>query len=307
MAKASPIGSIDAVAGPSRGTIRPGGSLLSGGGESPDIAGAAPWLAKRSSGPEEVDRMQTSSTLPDPAPLAGGRALFLDLDGTLAPIAPRPQDVRLNDDQRDILRRLAARLGGRLAILSGRSISDVDRILGGAVIAVAGVHGLERRGADGRLTRAEPGAGLAAARSVLQAFVRDHPALLLEDKGLGLGLHFRAAPTLGAEARRLAERLAQSHDLTLQPGDKVIELRTRGPNKGDALRAFMAEPPFAGAVPVFVGDDLTDEDAFDAARRLRGAGVLVGLGRPTMADSRLADVKAVFTWIEASMTGSVAA
>ena len=251
--------------------------------------------------------MQTSSALPAPPPLSAAVALFLDLDGTLAPIAARPQDVSLDEAHRALLRRLSEHLGGRLAILSGRGIADIDRILGGTIIPVAGVHGLERRGADGRVHRAEPSPGLAAARSVLRAFVQEQPALLLEDKGLSLGLHYRAAPHLGAQSRGLAERLALAHDLALQPGDMVVELRTPGANKGDALTAFMAEPPFAGAQPVFVGDDLTDEDGFTAARASGGTGVLVGPGRATSADSRLADVGAVFAWIEASMTGSVTA
>ena len=264
-------------------------------------------LARPSVGSEIAVGMQTTTSLAAPAPLVRTAALFLDLDGTLAPIAPRPQDVQLANDQQLVLRRLSRHLDGRLAILSGRAIADVDRILGGVLVPVAGVHGLERRGADGRVQRTEPGAGLAAARSVLQAFVHEHKALLLEDKGLSLGLHYRAAPELGAEARRLADRLALAHDLALQPGDKVFELRTPGANKGDALKAFMVEPPFAGAVPVFVGDDLTDEDAFDAARVLGGTGVLVGPARQTSAENRLADVAAVFAWIEASMSGSATA
>jgi len=253
------------------------------------------------------DGMQSQPALPAPAPLGPGVALFLDLDGTLAPIAPRPQDVRLDDDHRGVLRRLARHLDGRLAILSGRTLADIDRILGGAVVPAAGVHGLERRGEDGRVHRAAPSPGLAAARSVLKAFVEENPILLLEDKGLSLGLHYRAAPQLGASSRALAERLAQAHGLALQPGDMLMELRTPGANKGDALRAFMAEAPFAGAAAVFVGDDLTDEDGFCAARVLGGTGVLVGPGRETAAGSRLADVRAVFAWLEASMTGTVTA
>ena len=251
--------------------------------------------------------MQSSSALPSPPPRSPAFALFHDLDGTLAPIAPRPQDVCLDDAQRELLRRLSQHLGGRLAILSGRTIADIDRILGGVIVPVAGVHGLERRSADGRIQRAEPGPGLSAARSVIRAYVESRPELLMEDKGLSLGLHYRAAPQLGAENRNLADRLAQAHDLTLQPGDMVVELRTPGADKGDALAAFMVEPPFVGAAPMFMGDDITDEDGFVAARDLGGAGVLVGPGRPTSAQSRLADVAAVFAWIEASMTGTAAA
>ena len=248
--------------------------------------------------------MQSQPALPAPDLLDQRAALFLDLDGTLAPIAPRPQDVRLDEAHRAVLRRLARHLEGRLAILSGRTLADIDRILGGAVAPAAGVHGLERRGEDGRVQRAAPSPGLTAARSVLKAYVAENPALLLEDKGLSLGLHYRAAPQLGATSRALAERLAKAHDLALQPGDMLVELRTPGPNKGDALRAFMAEAPFTGAAAVFVGDDLTDEEGFCAARGLGGKGVLVGPGRDTSATSRLADVGAVFAWIEASMTGT---
>ena len=258
-------------------------------------------------GRDRKDGMQTSTTLPAPEPLKAGLAVFLDLDGTLAPIAARPRDVCLDEAHRALLRSLSRRLGGRMAILSGRTIADVDRILGGAIVPVAGVHGLERRAADGGVQRAEPGAGLAAARSVLRAYVAQNPDLLLEDKGLSLGLHFRAAPRLRAQCQNLADRLAAAHDLALQPGDMVIELRTRGPQKGDALAAFMAEPPFADGEPTFVGDDLTDEDAFVTVHALGGTGVLVGPARPTAATRGLADVEAVFAWLETSITGNVSA
>ena len=251
--------------------------------------------------------MQTSSTRPVPGPLDPALALFLDLDGTLAPIAPRPQDVYLDEGHRALLQRLSQHLGGRLAILSGRTIVDVDRILGGVIVPVAGVHGLERRTAGGVIHQTDPSPGLAAARSVLRAYVAEQPKLILEDKGLSLALHYRGAPERGSESRNLADRLAQAHGLALQPGDMVVELRTPGPHKGDALAAFMAEPPFACAVPTFVGDDRTDEDGFITARALGGSGVLVGPDRPTAASRRLADVGAVFAWIEASMTGNVTA
>jgi trehalose-phosphatase len=210
---------------------------------------------------------------------ADGDALFLDLDGTLAPIAPRPEDVRPDAALTRRLRALVERLDGRLAVVSGRSIADVDRILEGAVEAVAGVHGLERRSRAG-VTRAVPPPGLALALSELESFVVKRDRLHIENKTLGLTIHYRQAPDMAADVRALALRLAATHGLDPQFGDMVAELKTPGADKGAAVRAFMAEPPFAGARPVFVGDDLTDEHGFAAAVALGGHGVLVGLLPP---------------------------
>jgi trehalose 6-phosphate phosphatase len=226
-------------------------------------------------------------------------ALFLDFDGTLAPLAPRPEDVRKDDELNRLLVRLAGKLHGRLAVVSGRTVTDVDRLLGGAAPAVAGVHGLERRSVDGRIARAAPPPGLEPAREALAAFCSARPGLLLEDKGLGVALHYRQAPDCAGAARSLAARLADEHGLAFQPGDMVAELRAPGADKGAAVRAFMSEPPFAGAVPVFVGDDLTDEHGFEAAVALGGRGVLVGPPRQSAARERLEDVPAVRAWIEA--------
>ena len=234
-------------------------------------------------------------------PLDADRAaVFLDLDGTLAPFAPRPEDVRPDPELTGLLRRAGERLGGRLAVVSGRTVADVDRILEGAVPAVAGVHGLERRTAAG-LTRAEPPAGLALAHRALQAFAADRPGLLVEDKGLAVTLHYRLAPAMAEEARRLALTLAAEHGLERQFGDMVAELKTPGADKGASVRAFMAEPPFARAQPIFVGDDLTDEDGFAAAQALGGYGVLVAATRETAARHWLPDVAAVRAWLGAAL------
>src|SRR5690606_11999196 len=151
----------------------------------------------------------------------------------------------------------------------------------GAIAAGAGVHGLQRRDAAGRLVTTAPHRALPRARAELEAFAAAWPGTLVEDKGAALALHYRLAPAAGPAARQLAATVAEREGLALQPGDCVIELRTPGADKGSALRAFMAEPPFAGRTPVMVGDDLTDEHAFAAAEALGGFGVLVGLPRPT--------------------------
>lgn len=234
-------------------------------------------------------------------------ALFLDLDGTLAPIVQRPDDAILAVALRRVLVRLKRAMAGRLAIISGRSIIVVDRIVGIPALAVAGVHGLERRDAGGVVTRHVPAAALDAARAELAALVTLYPRILLEDKGLSLALHFRMAPDMAAVAGAAAEAVAVRHGLVLQPGKMVFEVRAPGPDKGAALAAFMAERPFAGARPVFVGDDVTDEAAFAAAAGLNGHGILVGPPRASAAAFRLDDVADVERWLAESAAMMVSA
>ena len=236
-----------------------------------------------------------------PGPLALAKAaLFLDLDGTLAPIAARPQDVVPDPRRTGILERLMRGLDGRLAVVSGRTLCDIDRILEGRVPAVAAVHGLVRRDADGRITPTEPHPALPQAVAALRLFAAGHPGLLVEDKILSATLHYRGDPDHAQAARMEAERIAARTGLMLQPGDMVVELRTPGPTKGDSVEAFLAHAPFTGATPIFLGDDLTDEDGFAAAERLGGYGVLVGPKRDTAARLRLEDVDAALAWLEAA-------
>jgi trehalose 6-phosphate phosphatase len=244
-----------------------------------------------------------SGRLPPPEPWsADSAALFIDLDGTLASIEPRPEDVQPETDRSRLLRRLNARLNGRLAVVSGRTLNDVDRILEGAAPAVAAVHGLVRRGADGAVQVAPAHPGLGEARQKLGRFAEAHPGLVLEDKGLALALHFRQAPELASQAVMAAEKCARQTGLRLQLGEMVAEVRTPGQDKGAALVAFMAEPPFRDATPIFIGDDLTDEDGFRAAQARGGTGVLVGPGRATSAHCGLADVDEVARWLESGLS-----
>lgn len=224
-------------------------------------------------------------------------ALFADLDGTLAPIEETPDAVRPDPARRRLLEALETRLGGRLAVVSGRSLADLDVLLEGRVMAVAALHGLERRRADGELLRAADPQATRAALETVRDFAKADRRLLVEDKGLSVALHFRRAPEDAEACRELAHRLGAQHGLKVQAGDMVVELRAPGPDKGAAVEAFMREAPFAGATPVFLGDDLTDEDGFAAVRALGGVAIIVGERRPTKAQYALPDVAAAQAWL----------
>ncbi len=240
--------------------------------------------------------------LPPPPPLhIQAVALFLDLDGTLAAFESRPELVGASQRRTALLKGLQAVLCGRLAILSGRTLDDIDCIVEGAVPAAGGVHGLQRRSADGAVVNQPPHPAVDAAEGELKTFAGAASGLLVERKPQSVALHYRNAPALGDQALALAEAIAVRTGLVLQRGDMVAELRTPGSNKGDALTAFMAEAPFRGARPVMVGDDFTDEAGFVAARALGGFGVLVGPQRRTDAQYRLEDVPAVMAWLEAAL------
>ena len=232
-----------------------------------------------------------------------GHSLFLDLDGTIAAFAIKPSSIGPDRRRTALLQRLGVILGGRLAIISGRPIVDIDRILEHSATAVAGTHGLELRTRNAQsYTRPHP-----AIRQTHRAFMTlaaDHPGVIVEMKGSSVALHYRARPDLaGALARAVAD-LHCGAGLILQVGDMVLELMTPGPDKGDALRAFMAEAPFAGARPIFLGDDVTDESAFRAAEALGGFGVRVGPPRPTAARYRLDDVDHALSWLDSLGRGA---
>lgn len=225
-------------------------------------------------------------------------AFFFDLDGTLAEIQPRPDQVFIPPGTLHALGRLQAS-GMPVAIISGRRLEDLDRLLAPLRLPAAGVHGAERRGGNGQLLQLslDHGALQQVQRELVQACA-PYPGLYLENKGVAFALHFRQAPELETTARLLAERVARQHAewLAVQPGKCVFELKPKGASKGEVIRAFMAEPPFEGRQPLFIGDDLTDEAGFAVVNGLGGYTYKVGSG-PTIAGQRLESVAAVENWL----------
>lgn len=238
------------------------------------------------------------SRLPAPPHHLPRPALFLDMDGVLAPLAETPDAVRPDPRRTAVLRALADRLDDRVAIISGRTLAEIDRISENAAAAASGVHGLERRRADGSLDRATADPAVRAVVTAFHQFARTRPGVIVEDKSVSAGLHFRQAQDEAGAVQAMARRLAAETGLMLQPGNLVVELKTPGTDKGTALAAFMTEVPFKGALPVMLGDDLTDEDGFRAANALGGFGVLVGPPRETSARYGLPDVDAVLAWLD---------
>ncbi len=219
-----------------------------------------------------------TSSLPAAADLPGpGRAAYLlDFDGTLVDIAPTPESVLVDPALPGALRRLAACAGGAVAIVTGRPIAQVDALLGGAVGAVAGEHGTAlRRSSDGAVAWTAQPALPAHWRAAAEAAAAAHPGAMLEDKRHGLVLHYRAAPQAGPALRAALAGLLAEHPgrFELLAAKMAWELRPAGVSKASAVHALMAEPPFAGRVPIFVGDDVTDEDGMEAARALGGFGM----------------------------------
>ena len=233
---------------------------------------------------------------PPPIELLRGASLFLDFDGTLVDIAPRPDAVSVSAELSDLLSRLHRRLEGRVAILTGRAAADVGDLLGQVTIMVGGHHGLETNGrTGGGVTRPDV---LDSVVSDLRQLEAEYPGVLVEDKPLGVALHYRQAPDAEEACRLAAQSAAQRSGLEIQPGKMVFELKPQGANKGDALRAMMAEEPFVGTRPVFLGDDLTDEPAFRAAQDMGGAGIIVGDRAPTAAGFRIASVEEALQWLK---------
>ncbi|SDO86069.1 trehalose 6-phosphatase [Ralstonia sp. 25mfcol4.1] len=203
-------------------------------------------------------------------------ALFLDFDGTLADLAPRPDLVQVEPELVGTLRALHTCLDGALAIVSGRPVDELDYFLQPLRLPAAGVHGAEfRHGAESIVRPPAPGIGPLLPK--LEALVLKHPGLQLERKSVAVAIHYRQVPELEPLVRAaVADVLRDAVGLDALPGKMVIEIKPAGVDKGGAIATFMRSAPFAGRLPLFAGDDVTDEAGFTVVRELGGVGLLVG-------------------------------
>ncbi len=232
---------------------------------------------------------------------ANGWALFLDVDGTLLDIAQQPDAVTVSSALKGELQ-LACRLnGGAVALISGRSLADLDRLFGPLRYPAAGQHGLERRDSAGHIARATGTMELIdIAAQTLASQARMHPGILVEHKGLSLALHYRNAPELRDWVQITMQALLRGlgQGFHLVEGKMVCELKPDGRDKGTAIADFMLEAPFAGRLPVFIGDDVTDEDGFTVVNIAGGHSIKVGIGK-SVARWHLCDAQGVRRWLQA--------
>ncbi len=230
-------------------------------------------------------------------------AFFFDIDGTLLEIAPTPATVEVHADLPSLIAALHAFSGGAVSLLTGRAIADVDEFLPLPGIPIAGQHGSEFRSTGNMIRTSSVMTGdMEAARSELEQVTRRYPGLLAEFKGNSIALHYRAVPRLGGHAHRLMRSVGARFlpELVIQKGKRVVELRPGSSDKGAALGKMMTTAPFKGRVPVFVGDDATDEAGFAVVNQLAGHSIKVGRGR-TAARWRLRDVAAVRRWLQSAV------
>jgi trehalose 6-phosphate phosphatase len=228
-------------------------------------------------------------------------ALFLDVDGTILDIAPTPEGVGVPNGLIPSLASLHQFLDGALALVSGRAIADIDRLFAPLVLPAAGQHGAELRLAPGAvIERRKRPPTLDRFRPLLDRFAEQHKGILIEDKGSSIAVHYRNAELFAEAAYQAAQGILDGaeDDLHLLPARMAFEIKPRDVSKAFAIERLMRAPMFSGRVPIFIGDDITDEAGFAAVERFGGYGIHVGDG-DSGAKFRFAAPKDVREWLAA--------
>mgnify|MGYP000364334103 CR=1 FL=1 len=233
--------------------------------------------------------------------LTTAHALFLDFDGTLTELAPSPKAVHIASGLVPMLATLHTHLGGALAIVTGRTEADIDHFLSPLRLPLAAEHGAQYRVSEGQRSTV-PLSDLGPVLQAAQHLAAQHPGLLVESKHTSVALHYRQAPHLKSLCRdTLMQALQHLPGMELLSGKCVYEAKVQGVHKGQAITDFMAQSPFAGRIPVFVGDDVTDESGFAAVQALGGWSIKVGEG-PTVAQHRCITPAALRGWLSSART-----
>ncbi|MGH1477278.1 MAG: trehalose-phosphatase [Geminicoccales bacterium] len=229
-------------------------------------------------------------------------ALFFDVDGTLVSIENEPSAVNVSKALLTQMQRLAEATDGAVALVSGRSIEQLDALFQPLLFSASGLHGLECRLLPGSVVSAKTDSKfLSSARTELEAFAQGRDGIFFEDKGLTLALHYRMAPDQHEAAAQVVRNVVDKSqgNLVLLEGKKVFELKPPGFDKGKAIADFMKEPPFKGRRPIFAGDDVTDEAGFTVVNSLKGLSIKVGADEgATEARNRVDHVQAMLAWLD---------
>lgn len=219
-------------------------------------------------------------TIPPPFMKLRELAILLDVDGTILDIAPTPGEVTVPASLRQTLARLARATGGALALVSGRSLGDLDRLFAPLRLPAVGGHGAELRASAGGEAEAGGARPLDGdLRDRLAGIADSAPGVLVEDKGYGLAVHYRLAPEQEGTVKQAVAAIQADwpqEPIEILPGKAVLEVKAAGFDKGAGVRALMRHKPFAGRRPIFIGDDTTDESAFAAMPEFDGVGLSVG-------------------------------
>lgn len=241
---------------------------------------------------------------PELGSVARDIALFLDFDGTLVEIAPVPDAVTVDRRVGPALETLRGRLGGALALVSGRPVAVLDDFLEPHRFDAVGLHGAQRRLGGEMAPIATATDEVRRATKELVRFANAHVGVIVEDKRLSVALHWRLAPQLEDEAGALMQALAAEYApaLRLQRGKAVAELVPAGASKGGAITWLMQQPTYAGRKPIFIGDDVTDENGFAAVNAAGGLSIRIGAGE-TCARHRLASPTALRRILVAAAEG----
>ena len=224
-------------------------------------------------------------------------AIFLDLDGTVAELVAHPNSVQVDRSTLRLLETLSDTVGGALAVVSGREIAVVDRLLRPLVLPVAGVHGLERRDAKGVIHSRDTADISSSIIFDLEKAIGHDSGVVIERKPGAIALHYRLRPELERRCRDIAHGVVEQHpELRLLHGKMVYEIMSRGSDKGGAIQAFLSEFPFRGRRPIFAGDDITDEAGFSVVNARNGVTIKIG-GGESLARFRAHDVRQFRAWL----------